>query len=215
MKTIIMAGGYGTRLAEETDKKPKPMVEIGGCPILWHIMSIYGASGLKDFIVALGYKGEIIKNYFSKNKNPQWTIDLIDTGLDTATGGRLKKLSSQIEGKAFLMTYGDGVANVNIKDLVAFHRKHGKLATVTAVRPPARFGGLEFDGNLVTEFVEKSQIHEGWINGGFFVLEPQVLEYIDNDKMMFEREPLERLAKDGQLIGYKHNDFLAMYGYIA
>jgi len=207
MKTVILAGGYGTRLAEETDKKPKPMVEVGDWPILRHIMNIYGANAFKDFIIALGYKGEVIKEYFSSNKDLQWNVQLIDTGIDTATGGRLKKLSSQLEGKAFLMTYGDGVANVNVKDLVAFHRKHGKLATVTAVRPPARFGGLEFSGNLVTKFVEKSQIHAGWINGGFFVLEPQVLDYIDSDQTMFEREPLERLAQDGQLVGYQHDDF--------
>jgi len=227
MKVVILAGGFGTRLQEETTIKPKPMVEIGGQPILWHIMNIYAAYGYNEFIVALGYKGELIKNYFLNyyylsnslsihlrngrvevhdSAHENWTVHLIDTGLDTQTGGRIKRLAPWIGKETFMMTYGDGVANINIRELVAFHRRHGKLATVTAVRPPSRFGGLSFNGDLVAEFVEKPQIGEGWINGGFFVLEPGVLDYIEGD-ILFERGPLERLAKDGQLVAYRHDDF--------
>jgi len=229
MKTIILCGGLGTRLREETELRPKPMVEVGGRPILWHIMQIYAAHGYKEFIVALGYKGEVIKNYFLKyyflrnsfsihlgnghldvhdGGREDWLIHLIDTGLHTETGGRIKRLASWIGNETFMMTYGDGVTNINIRDLIAFHHKHGKLATVTAVRPPARFGGLKFDNNnLVVEFLEKPQIEEGWINGGFFVLNPSVLDFIKGDKVIFERELLERLAKDGQLVAYPHYDF--------
>ena len=228
IKVCILAGGHGTRLIEETQRKPKPMVEIGGMPILWHIMKMYGVANFKEFVLALGYKGEVIKNYFlnyyyqSNNfsiklrngkinvhaKNQEdWNIHLIDTGLNTGTGGRLKKLSSWLEDGTFMMTYGDGVSNVDIRQLIKFHRKHKKLATVMAVRPPARFGGLEFDGNTVTRFVEKPQIGEGWINGGFFILEPEVFDFIDDDKTMWEREPLERLAKEKQLVAYRHHDF--------
>jgi glucose-1-phosphate cytidylyltransferase len=228
MKVTILAGGLGTRLQEETTVKPKPMVEIGGRPILWHIMNIYAAHGDNEFIVALGYKGEVIKNYFLnyyylRNSfsihlgngrvhvhdagREDWVVHLIDTGLRTETGGRIKRLAPRIGNETFMMTYGDGVANINIEELVAFHREHGKLATVTAVRPPARFGGLSFDGDLVARFVEKPQIGEGWINGGFFVLEPGVFDYIEGDGTIFEREPLERLACDGQLGAYRHDGF--------
>lgn len=228
MKVLILAGGLGTRLSEETTLKPKPMVEIGGRPILWHIMNIYAAQGHKEFIVALGYKGQVIKdfllNYYylrtslsihlsngrldvHNGGREDWVVHLIDTGLDTETGGRIKRLAPWIGNETFMMTYGDGVANINIRELVALHRRHGKLATITAVRPPARFGGLGFDGDLVSWFVEKPQIAEGWINGGFFVLEPRVLDYIEGDETIFERDPLERLAQDGQLVGYRHDDF--------
>ena len=228
MKVIILAGGFGTRLQEETTVRPKPMVEIGGQPILWHIMKIYATCGYKEFLVALGYKGEVIKNYFLNyyylrnnlsirlnngqvdvpgGDREDWTVHLIDTGLHTQPGGRVKRLAPWVGNETFMMTYGDGVANIDINKLVAFHRSHGKLATVTAVRPPARFGSLSFDGDLVSKFVEKPQIGEGWINGGFFVLEPDVLDYIEGDDTIFEREPLERLAQDGQLAAYRHDDF--------
>ena len=228
MRVVVLAGGLGTRLQEETVVKPKPMVEIGGRPILWHIMSIYAAYGYKEFIVALGYRAEVIKNYFLNyfylsnsfsirlnnghidvydSGREDWIIHLIDTGLHTQTGGRIKRLAPWIGNETFMMTYGDGVANINIRDLVAFHRRQGKLATVTAVRPPARFGGLSFDGDLVTRFVEKPQIGEGWINGGFFVLEPGVLDYIEGDGTAWEQEPLECLAEEGQLVAYRHDGF--------
>ena len=228
MKTIILAGGFGTRLSEETGVKPKPMVEIGGRPILWHIMKSYAHYGFNDFTIALGYKGEMIKRFFldyrlltsslhvslSDEKvdwlmghQEDWSVDLIDTGADTQTGGRLKRLISTIDRDTLMMTYGDGVADINIKDLVKFHREHGKLATITAVRPPARFGSLTFDGDIVTDFAEKPQVGEGWINGGFFVFEPEVASYIAGDETYLEREPLERLAKDGQLAAFKHNGF--------
>ena len=228
MKVVILAGGLGTRLAEETEVKPKPMVEIGGQPILWHIMKIYATYGYKEFVIALGYKGEVIKDYFLNyhrlrndlsiylrngqvdvhgNNHEDWTIHLIDAGLHTQTGGRLKRLASWIGDETFMLTYGDGVANINIKDLVAFHRSHGRLATVTAARPPSRFGGLSFAGDFVAEFVEKPQIGEGWINGGFFVLEPEVLDFIEGDNTLFEQEPLGRLAQEGHLAAYRHGDF--------
>ncbi len=228
MKTIILAGGLGTRLQEETTVIPKPMVEISGWPILWHIMNIYAAYGYNEFVIALGYKGNIIKQYFLNyhhlrnslsihlgsgnifvhdGNREGWTVHLIDSGIETQTGGRIKRLAPWLREEPFMLTYGDGVADINMHELVAFHQKHGKLATVTAVRPPARFGGLRFSGELVTEFVEKPQIGEGWINGGFFVLNPQVLDYIVGDETIFEREPLERLAKDGQLVAYRHEGF--------
>ena len=228
MKVVILAGGFGTRLSEETELKPKPMVEVGGRPILWHIMKGYAHYGYKEFALALGYKGEVIKRYFldyarlnssfTVNLNSgdvmrrqpcrdDWTVHLIDTGLHTITGGRVKRMGPLVGHETFLMTYGDGVCNVNLNELVKFHRKHGKLATVTAVRPPARFGGLVFDGDQVVEFTEKPQVGEGWINGGFYVFEPPVLDYIAGDETHLEREPLERLAADGQLMAYRHDDF--------
>ena len=228
MKVLILAGGLGTRLTEETTLKPKPMVDIGHWPILWHIMNIYAHAGHKEFIVALGYKGEIIKEYFLNYyhlrnnftvsledgrldahglQREDWKIHLVDTGDETGTGGRIRRLKDWIGKETFLMTYGDGLSNINIPKLIECHKNHGKLATITAVRPPARFGSMEFDGDLVTKFIEKPQIGEGWINGGFFVLEPKVLDYINSDETMFEREPLERLAKEKQLAAYRHDDF--------
>lgn len=228
MKTVILCGGLGTRLSEETHLKPKPMVEIGGRPMLWHIMNIYSAHGFNEFILALGYKGETIKEYFlnyynfqsdltislktgeitaSKNCYRDWTVHLVDTGLDSMTGGRLFRLTDRLKGETFMLTYGDGVCNVDIKKLIAFHKSHGKAATVTAVRPAARFGGMSFNGNTVTEFMEKPQTDEGWINGGYFVFEPEVLKYISGDQTVLEKEPLENLAKDGQLMAYKHEGF--------
>jgi glucose-1-phosphate cytidylyltransferase len=228
MKTVILAGGLGTRLSEETSARPKPMVEIGGMPILWHIMKIYGDAGFNEFVIALGYKAEVIKSFvldYSRLRNSltvelsggevrvhdgereDWTIHLIDTGLETQTGGRLKRLSRWLRDGTFMMTYGDGVAGLDINALVAFHRSHGRLATVTAVRPPARFGALELDGDLVGSFSEKPQAGEGWINGGFFVLEPQVLDYLEGDDTVFEHGGLERLAHDGQLAAYRHDGF--------
>ena len=227
-KTIILAGGLGTRLSEETDLKPKPMVDIGDRPILWHIMNIYSAYGHNNFYIALGYKGEQIKQYFInyntlandirvdlKNEtldyinkaSNSWSINLIETGKTTETGGRILRLQDFIGNETFLLTYGDGVADIDINKLIQFHKSHGKLATITAVRPPSRFGRLEFDGSTVTSFSEKPQIGEGWINGGFFVLEPAVFQYIKDDSTIFEREPLEQLAQDGQLQAYKHEGF--------
>jgi len=229
MKVAILAGGLGTRLAEETETKPKPMVEIGGRPILWHIMMHYYHYNLKEFVIALGYKGEVIKKYMvdycslSSNLTVNlssglvkkhgvydeldWTIDLIETGTSTNTGGRIKRLAPYIGKETFMLTWGDGVSDINLHDLLAFHRAHGKLATLTAVRPPARFGHLELDGNQIVEFSEKPQTREGWINGAFFVLEPEVFDYIDGDDTQWEKEPLERLAADGQLMAYKHSSF--------
>jgi len=228
MKVIILAGGYGTRLSEETEARPKPMVEIGGKPVLWHIMKHYAHFGFKEFAVALGYKGESIKRYFLDYARlnssftvqfpsgdvlrhgicqDDWTVHLIDTGLHTITGGRIKRLASLIGHDTFMMTYGDGVSNVDLTKLLAFHRKQNKLATVTAVRPPARFGGLVFNGDAVVKFTEKPQAGEGWINGGYFVLEPGVLDYIAGDETHWEQEPLERLAAEGQLVAYRHDDF--------
>jgi glucose-1-phosphate cytidylyltransferase len=231
VKVAILAGGLGSRISEETEIKPKPMVEIGGRPILWHIMKHYGAHGHRDFVIALGYKGEVIKRYMldyaslhsdltvglrdgnvvAHNGNgpgpDDWTVDLIDTGQETATGGRIKQLAPHVGEGTFMLTWGDGVSNVDLRALVAFHRAHGKLATMTAVRPPARFGHIELDGDTVIEFSEKPQIGEGWINGAFFVLEPGVFDYIDGDATQWEREPLERLARDGQLKAYKHTSF--------
>jgi glucose-1-phosphate cytidylyltransferase len=228
MKTVILAGGLGTRLTEETETKPKPMVEIGGRPILWHIMKHYAHHGFKEFVIALGYKGDVIKRYFLDYAKLQsdfsvnlasgdvmrrngcvddWVVDLVDTGNQTMTGGRLKRLGPALGREAFMATYGDGVANIDLGALLAFHRRHGKLATITAVRPPARFGGLIFSGDRIVEFTEKPQVGEGWINGGFFVLEPGVLEYVRGDETTFEAEPLEHLAAEGQLMAYKHEDF--------
>ena len=228
MKAVILAGGLGTRLVEETVNRPKPMVEIGGRPILWHIMSIYAAHGVNDFVVAAGYRSEVIKSYFGNlhltesdvyvdlgrrhtefynHKAPDWRILVADTGLTTQTGGRVRRLADRLRDGTFCLTYGDGVGDIDVAAAVAFHKKHGKLATITAVRPPARFGGLVFDGDRITEFSEKPQTGEGWINGGYMVLEPGVLDYIDGDEVPLELAPMERLAKAGQLCAYKHHGF--------
>lgn len=228
MKVAILAGGYGSRLAEETEIKPKPMVEIGGKPILWHIMMHYAHYGFQEFVIALGYKGEYIKRYMvdyaslnsdltvelkngtvKMHNHPvqDWVVDLVDTGLTTMTGGRIKRLAPYLCNQTFMLTWGDGVSTVDLPKLLAFHRSHGKLATLTAVRPPARYGHLVFAGDRVAEFNEKPQIGEGWINGAFFVLEPQVFDYIDGDEVVWEREPLQRLAEDGQLMAYRHDGF--------
>jgi glucose-1-phosphate cytidylyltransferase len=229
MKAVILAGGLGSRLAEETVIKPKPMVEIGGKPILWHIMNIYSAYGVNEFIIALGYRGEAIKEYFLNfyainndlsvdlatgkttihdGRQPPWCVHLVDTGLQTQTGGRVKRIGPWLgSDETFLLTYGDGVADIDISRLRAFHESHGRLATVTTVRPPARFGGIEFDGERVSRFSEKPQAGEGWINGGFFVLERRALDYIDGDETLWERTPMERLAADNQLMAYRHEGF--------
>ena len=228
MRVAILAGGRGTRLQEETVSRPKPMVEIGGKPILWHIMKHYAHFGHKDFYIALGYLGNHIKEYFLnyfnlsgnltvdfarhsvKRENvdfEDWTVHLIETGTDTGTGGRIKRLKEWVGDQTMMVTYGDGVADVDLDALVAFHRQHRKLATVTAVRPPARFGGLILDGAAVTDFTEKPVAHAGWINGGFLVLEPQVLDYLDADHCSLEVHALERLAEDGQLVAYQHDQF--------
>lgn len=228
MKAVILAGGLGTRLAEETSIRPKPMIEIGGYPILWHIMQIFSAGDVKEFCIACGYRGEMIKEYFGNfhlhqadlsvnmsqgdvkvhnSRAPDWLVHLIDTGVETMTGGRIKRLGKWLGDETFIMTYGDGVADIDIKKLLQFHRSHGKLATMTAVRPPARFGSLDFRGDQIVSFSEKPQTGEGWINGGFMVLEPGVLDYIDGDSAVFEREPLERLAAAGELMAYKHEGF--------
>lgn len=228
MKAVILAGGLGTRLSEETAVKPKPMVEIGGRPILWHIMKIYAHYGFNDFIVALGYKGEYIKNYFlnyhylskdltvnlrtgtvevHNDARENWRVTLVDTGALTQTGGRVKRLAPFLGNEPFLLTYGDGVANIDLHELVRFHRSHGKLATVTAVRPVGRFGSMQLSAGRVTAFEEKPVSGEGWINGGFFVFEPGVLDYISGDSTILERQPLEGLARDGQLMAYSHDAY--------
>jgi len=228
MKTIILAGGRGTRLAEETAIRPKPMVEIGGEPMLWHIMRIYASHSYKDFLVACGYKGEMIKEYFDKflmrhsdyfidlrcgsrdvisSNSVDWRVGLIDTGLETMTGGRILRLRKFIGDETFMATYGDCLGDIDVGSLVEFHRRHGRLATVTAVRPPARFGGLVLDGDRALEFTEKPQTGEGWINGGFFVFEHGVFDYLNDDRTILEREPLERLASDGQLMVFRHTGF--------
>jgi len=206
MKAVILAGGFGSRLGDISKKIPKPMVKIGKKPILAHIIDIYLKNGISEFYIALGYKSHIIRNYFSKNyKNIK--IHLINTGLKSMTGGRLKKMSKLLKDKTFLLTYGDGLADVNIKKMIAFHKKHHKLVTVCAVRPPPRFGGLKIKGNSVIRFEEKKPMSDGWINGGFFVIEPQFLKYIKNDKTILEREPLEKVTKLKQLRAYKHEGF--------
>ncbi len=228
MKAIILAGGLGTRLGSYTDKIPKPMVLIDGKPIIWHIMSTYSKYGIKDFIIALGYKGNVIKDYFLRYKenntnikintssgkvdflsdmNEDWNISLIDTGIDTMTGGRVKRISNFIDDETFLLTYGDGLSNINIDKLMKFHKSHGKIATVTAVRPTARFGELLIQNDIVKSFKEKPQITEGWINGGFFVLNKKFFSLIEDDTSVLEAEPLEKAASIDELMAYKHDGF--------
>lgn len=229
VKVGILAGGLGSRLSEETETRPKPMVEIGGMPMLWHIMKLYSHYGFNDFAIALGYKGDFIKRWFrdyfsvsgsvsihartgemsqlSSNEQPDWNIDLIETGMNTGTGGRISRLAPWLGDSTMMVTWGDGVADINLAELLEFHRSHGKLATLTAVRPPARYGHLKFNGDMITCFTEKPQIGEGWINGAFFVLEPEVMDYIDGPDEMFEHRPLSRLAEDGQLMAYRHDSF--------
>lgn len=228
MKVVILAGGLGTRLAEETEVKPKPMLEIGNHPILWHIMKSYAHYGFKEFFIALGYKGAVIKRYFLdyhslqrdmtisladgitefRNAEPEdWTVHLIDTGQDSMTGGRIKRLEKYLMNETFMVTYGDGVCDVDIGELLRFHAAQGKSATVTAVRPPARFGELILNDDLTARFSEKPQTHEGWINGGFLVFEPKILNYLKDDESVLEIDVLERLANEGQLAAYRHNGF--------
>jgi len=206
MKVVLLAGGFGTRLSEYTKTIPKPMIKINGQPMLVHIMKQYARHGFKDFYIALGYKGKIIKNFFNK-KSLNWNINLIETGKKTMTGGRLKRLKKYLGNKTFMMTYGDGLSNVNLTKLLKFHKKNKKLVTLTAVRPPARFGALKLKGNNVSHFKEKSKLDEGWINGGFFVMEPEFLKYIKNDNTFLEREPLETVTLKKQLSAFKHTGF--------
>lgn len=229
MKTVILCGGLGTRLREETEFRPKPMIVVGGKPILWHIMRHYSSYGFKDFVLCLGYKGDAIKNYFLEydllysdftvrlgtkeilrhsvfHDESDWQVTLAETGLQTMTGGRVKRIEKYIDGETFMLTYGDGVANIDIHELLKFHKKRGKIATVTAVRPIARFGELSVNGDLAGSFREKPQLHSGWINGGFFVFQKGVFDYLDEDCVL-EREPMERLAREGQLAVYKHTGY--------
>jgi glucose-1-phosphate cytidylyltransferase len=228
MKVVILAGGLGTRLAEETEVKPKPLVEIGERPILWHIMKHYAKYGYKEFIIALGYKGDLIKRFFLEQAtlqgnltlemqtgksimrdqlNEDWVVHLVDTGLESSTGGRIARVREFLDGETFMMTYGDGVSDVDLNALLALHRKCNRMVTLTAVRPPARFGGLIFEGDLIAQFTEKPQIGEGWINGGFMVMEPEIFNYIPSDSTNLEADVLERLAREQQLVAYQHGDF--------
>ena len=228
MKTVILAGGFGTRLAEETEVRPKPMVEIGERPILWHIMKYYSGYGLNEFVIALGYKGEMIKRFFIEQATFQgdlsieiqtgrvtahhqlredWVVHLVDTGLESSTGGRIARVRDYLDDETFMLTYGDGLANVDLNGLLALHHNCGRTVTLTAVRPPARFGGLIMNGNSVAEFTEKPQIGEGWINGGFMVMEPKVLDYISSDQTNLEAQVLEQLAHENELAAYRHDDF--------
>ena len=206
MKVILLAGGFGTRLSEHTKTIPKPMVNVAGKPMLLHIMKLYAKYGYKDFYIALGYKGKIIKNFFNR-KFFDWNIHLIETGKNTMTGGRLKRLKKYIGKETFMMTYGDGLSNVNLKKLLKFHKKNKKLTTLTAVRPPARFGTLKLNGQYVSYFKEKSKLDEGWINGGFFVMEPEFFKFIKDDNTYLEREPLETVTKRKQLVAFRHEGF--------
>jgi len=228
MKVLLLAGGFGTRLSEETDIRPKPMADIGGRPIIWHIMKGYSHYGFNEFVVLLGYKGYYIKEYFGNyflhqsdvtidlstngmevhnNTSEPWKVTLLETGQDTMTGGRIKRAKDFIGNEPFLLTYGDGVSDVDLSELINFHKKHGKLITMTAVQPEGRFGALETDGNRVESFLEKPKGDGSWINGGFFVCQPEVLNYIKDDHTVFEQEPLQQLAKDGQLFNYRHQGF--------
>ena len=206
MKVVLLAGGFGTRLSEYTKTIPKPMIEVGGQPMLVHIMKQYAKYGFKDFYIALGYKGEAIKKFFNK-KFFDWNINLIETGKNTMTGGRLKRLKKYVGKKTFMMTYGDGLSNINLSKLLKHHKKNKKLVTLTAVRPPARFGALKLKGNNVSYFKEKPKLDEGWINGGFFVMEPEFLKFIKNDNTYLEREPLEKITRKKQLAAFKHEGF--------
>ena len=206
MKAVILAGGYGTRISEESNIIPKPLIEIGGKPILWHIMKIYSAYKIDDFIICLGYKGEKIKEYFEQFDSKLWNIQLIDTGLDTMTGGRLKRIQDKIDN-TFCVTYGDGVSDINLNNLVTFHKEKKSLATLTAIHPPERFGVLNLSGDYVTEFHEKHTGESSWINGGFFVFEPEIFDYLHDDSTVLERTPLETLAKEQKLAAFKHNGF--------
>ena len=228
MRTVILAGGFGTRLSERTQDTPKPMVEVGGRPLLWHIMHSYARHGFKEFVLALGYKQWIVKQYFMhanlmnrdfsvdlstgaikghRNDSHDWLVHMFDTGLETMTGGRLGRLREWLSEGTFMLTYGDGLSDIDIRALVAFHKRQGRLATISAVRPPARFGGIVFEGEAVAAFTEKPQIGEGWINGGFMVLEPGVLDYVDGDDTVLEKHVLERLAADGELAAYQHHGY--------
>ena len=206
MKVVILAGGFGTRLPEYTDTIPKPMIKIGEQPILEHIMNSYSKFDFKEFIIALGYKGELIKEHFKSHKN-KWKVNLVDTGQNTMTGGRIKRLKEVIGNETFMLTYGDGLSNINLKELLEFHKKNKKIVTVSAVRPPARFGFIKFKDDKVLSFKEKSKLDVGWINGGFFVMEPKFLDYIKGDSTYLEREPLEKIAKEGNMCAYKHAGF--------
>ncbi len=228
MKAIILAGGLGTRISEETSTRPKPMVEIGGKPILWHIMKTYSAHGINDFVICCGYKGYVIKEYFAnyflhmsdvtfdmqnnqmevhqRNAEP-WKVTLVDTGEDTMTGGRIKRVADHVKDEDFCCTYGDGIGDVNITELIRFHKRHGKLATLTATQPPGRFGALNLKGSSVVSFQEKPHGDGGWINGGFFVLSPKILDYLTDDHTIWEREPMEKLAKEGQMAAHFHSGF--------
>ena len=207
MKAVILAGGYGTRISEETHLKPKPMIEIGGKPILWHIMKIYSAHNINEFIICCGYKGDIIKEYFSRSDFPTWNIELVDTGIDTMTGGRVKRIQNRIDD-TFCVTYGDGVSNIDINNLISFHKEKKSVATLTAIHPPERFGVLKLDGEYVMEFHEKHSGESSWINGGFFVFEPEIFDYIHNgDSTILERMPFETLAKEKKLTAFKHDGF--------
>jgi glucose-1-phosphate cytidylyltransferase len=230
MKAVILAGGFGTRISEESHLRPKPLIEIGGKPILWHIMKIFSAHGVRDFVICCGYKGYQIKEYFANyflhmadatfdvcRNNVQvhythaepWKVTLVDTGMETGTGGRLLRVREYVDSDRFCMTYGDGVADINIRKLIKFHEQHSCHATLTAVQPPARFGALDMDGDHVTRFVEKPKGDGQWISGGYFVLEPEIFKYLSGDQEYWEQEPLRRLAEDKQLVAYRHNDFWA------
>jgi len=206
MKCVILAGGYGTRISEESHMKPKPMIEIGGKPILWHIMKIYSVHKINDFVICLGYKGDQIKEFFDKFDSTSWNIQLVDTGEDTMTGGRLKRIQDHIDD-TFCATYGDGVSDVDISRLISFHKEKKSLATLTAIHPPERFGVLNLSGDYVTEFHEKHRGESSWINGGFFVFEPKIFDYLHDDSTVLEKTPLETLAKEQQLTSFKHNGF--------